>query len=131
MWTQIVATCLGAWLMAASAVLAYGPPAATNDRIVGPMALSFAFVALKKVTRGVRRLNLPLGVWLVAAPWVLGYGATVAIVNSAVVGALLIACALARGRVVQPYGGGWAVLLPGRDVDEAVRHGPGASGAAR
>ena len=107
MWAQILNAILGIWLMAAPAILRYGDPAQTNDRIVGPIAATFAIVAWWEATRSTRWVNLPIGVWLVLAPWVLGYDATAAIVNSMLVGLVMAACATVRGKVEKRYGGGW------------------------
>lgn len=119
MWAQLVNGVLGVWLMAAPAILGYGDPAQMNDRIVGPIAVSIAGVAVANVTRGMRWLNVPLGAWLIVAPWLLGYN-LVPTINSTIVGLLLIAFALVHGRVRDRYGGGWSVLLPGRDIDQEI-----------
>ena len=110
MWAQAVNAALGVWLLAAPAVLGYGGPARTNDRIVGPLAAGLAVIAIWEVTRPVGRANLALGLWLLAAPWLLGYPA-VATVNSIVVGLALGALALAPGSY-RPgrFGGGWSAL---------------------
>ena len=115
MWAQLANSLLGIWLMAAPAVLGYGDPARMNDRIVGPIAASFAFIAVWEVTRGLRRFNVALGAWLVVAPWMLGYD-TVATVNSTAVGPFLIFFAALGGTVGQRFGGGWASLVPGSEV---------------
>jgi hypothetical protein len=115
MWVQMVSSLLGVWLMAAPAVLGYGDPARTNDRIVGPLSASFAFIAIWEVTRGLRWAGLPLGAWLLVAPWVLGNYASTPTLNSMVVGLLLIALSLVRGNIGQSFGGGWSALLPGRE----------------
>lgn len=111
MWAQIVNAALGIWLMAAPAVLGYGDPALVNDRIVGPVAATFAIVAWWGVTRPLRWVNLPLGVWLVIAPWLLGYGEVAAIINSMAVGLVMAACAMVKGTVEHRYGGGWSAVL--------------------
>jgi hypothetical protein len=112
MWARIVSLALGIWLMAAPIVLGYGPPASTNDHIVGPLAASFSIIAISEVTRSLRWLNVPVGAWLLIAPWLLGYGPTPTI-NSLAVGVLLIGLAFVRGTIEQRYGGGWSSLLPG------------------
>ena len=111
MWAQVVNAALGIWLMAAPAVLAYGDPAQTNDRILGPVAATFAIVAWWEATRPVRWVNLPIGLWLILAPWILGYAETAAVVNSVLVGIVLAACATVQGTVEGRYGGGWSVLF--------------------
>jgi hypothetical protein len=109
MWAQLLGALLGVWLMAAPAVLGYGAPAATADRIAGPLAAMFGVVAASEVTRGVRRANLPVGLWLLAAPWVLGYP-TPAMLNSIGVGLLLAVLSFVRGTVRERFGGGWTSL---------------------
>jgi hypothetical protein len=109
MWAQLLATCLGIWLMAAPAVLGYGGAARANDRIVGPVAATLAAVAVSEVTRPVRWANLPTGAWLFAAPWVLG-SPWAAAWNSLFVGAALAALSLAGGNVKGSYGGGWSAV---------------------
>lgn len=109
---QALATALGVWLMAAPAVLGYAGVVADLHRIVGPVAASFAFVALWEHMRPLRWVTLALGLPLVVAPWVLGTGPA-ATANSVVVGLLLGGLAFARGRVEESYGGGWSVLWSG------------------
>lgn len=112
MWARLLNAALGIWLMAAPAVLGYGGPAANVDRIVGPVAASFAIIAIWEATRPVRHVNLLLGAWLLLAPWVLGYPTT-ATVNSLVVGAALIALSRVRGKVEDRFGGGWSRVWNG------------------
>jgi hypothetical protein len=113
MWFQIVNTLVGVWLMAAPSILGYADPARTNDRIVGPLVVSFAFVAIWEVTRGLRWVNLAFGVWLVVVPWLLGYD-RVAAMNS-VIGGVVVAFHATRGGAVSTrFGGGWSSLLSGR-----------------
>ena len=110
MWAQIVNVILGVWLLIAPAVLGYGDPARTNDRIVGPLAAAVATIAAWEVTRAVRWVNLVLGLWLFAAPWLLGYEAD-AMFNAMIVGLVLAACALVRGDYrPERFGRGWAAL---------------------
>lgn len=108
-WARIINTALGIWLMAAPAVLGYGAPASANDRVVGPIVVTFAVVAMWEATRAVRRVNLLLGLWMLIAPWVLGYE-LVPILNSSIVGVLVMAFASVHGRTQQRYGGGWTAL---------------------
>ncbi|HEV2107326.1 MAG TPA: SPW repeat protein [Thermomicrobiales bacterium] len=110
MWPRIINIVVGIWLMVAPAVLGYGAPAATNDRIIGPLAASFATIAIWETTRQVRRINWALGTWLLIAPWLLGYGELAPVVNSMIAGVLLIAFASLRGPIKQRFGGGWSSL---------------------
>lgn len=114
MWAQIVNACVGIWLMAAPAVLGTQQSVSgDNDRIVGPVAATFAIVAVWEVTRGLRWVNLPLGLWLVLAPWILGIEVAAAAWNDVVCGIVLAACSLVKGKAPHPFGGGWSVLWRG------------------
>ncbi len=129
MWAQVLNAALGIWLMVAPAVLGYGEPGSVNDRILGPVAATFAVIAWWEATRPVRWVNLPIGLWLVLAPWILGYDETAAIINSIAVGLVMTACAAVKGTIEKRYGGGWsAVFRPGsqrehNDVAQGRRHG--------
>jgi hypothetical protein len=83
--------------------------ACTNDRLVGPLAASFALIAISEVTRPVRWLIAPLGLWLLVAPWLFGAQWS-ELVNSTTVGVLMVLLAPIRGAVRHRYGGGWAAL---------------------
>jgi hypothetical protein len=109
MWIRVINIILGIWLMAAPAVLDYGEPARTNSYIVGPLAASFATIAIWEATRSVRWVNVVLGLWLIVAPLVLGYRGSAAI-NGLIVGPLLAVLALLPGKITGRYGGGWSAL---------------------
>lgn len=106
---QVVLTLGGLWLMVAPAVLRYGDPAATSDRVAGPVMAATAFLAIFAITRGLRWLNVPVGLWLVAAPWWLSFP-TDAAVSSTAVGALALALAWTGAPDQGRYGGGWRSL---------------------
>lgn len=110
MWARILNALLGIWLMAAPAMLGYGEPALINDRIFGPIAASLATIAIWQATRPLRWLNLLIGIWLLLAPWVLSYPQAAATLNSSIVGILMIALALVKGKTNQEFGGGWSTL---------------------
>jgi hypothetical protein len=95
--------------MAAPQVLGYGDPARTNDWIVGPVAATFACIALWEATRGVRWWNLPLGAWLVVAPLVLGHP-TLPFVQSIAAGVLMMGMSCLGGHTRRSFGGGWQSL---------------------
>lgn len=116
MWARLLAVAAGLWLMAAPAVLGYGTPAATSDRIAGPIGAAFAFVALWAITRALRWVQVPVGAWLVLAPLVLGYPADAA-ASSVISGLVLLGTAFVGHSAADQFGGGWASLtrpLPGR-----------------
>lgn len=109
-WARLGNAALGIWLMAAPAVLGYAGAAEVNDRIVGPVAATFALVAIAAVMRPLRWVNTVVGGWLLVAPWLLGYDATRTIVNDLLVGVLLIAFSLVKGTVEDRFAGGWSSL---------------------
>jgi uncharacterized membrane protein len=103
-WTLIVSAALGLWLMAAPAVFDTGGRAADSNHIVGPLATTFAVIAMGEVTRAARYVNVLLGAWIVAAPWLLGGAGMAAAVNNAAVGVALILLSLPRGHIRERYG---------------------------
>lgn len=110
MWAQIINALLGLWLMASPSILGTEGTTADNDHIIGPIITSFAIISWWEATRVVRLYNLPLGAWLILAPWVLGHDGTLAIANDMVIGALVIAFSLVKGKVTETYGGGWSAI---------------------
>jgi hypothetical protein len=110
MWAQLINLAIGIWLMAAPAVLPGSVKAAeVNDRIVGPLAATFACVAIWEVTRGCRWVNLPLGLWLLISPMALGLSGYDA-ANSVLCGIALAGLACIGGPVRGRFGGGWSSL---------------------
>ena len=112
MWPRALNTIIGLWLMAAPAVLGYAGTAATVDRILGPLAASFAITAFAEATRPVRHANLLIGALLVLAPLPLGYP-TIAAVNSIVCGIAMMALSRVRGSIKSRFGGGWSKIWTG------------------
>lgn len=111
MWAHAVSALIGIWLMAAPAVLQYGGAAATNQRIVGPMIVSFGFVAVWQITRSLRLLNLLLGAWLVIAPLFINHPSVAALV-SITAGIPVALLALVRGKHdTDQFAGGWIALF--------------------
>ena len=63
-------------------------------------------IAIAEVGRAVRFIIIALGAWLILAPWLLdGIGSPLAAWNGAISGILLIALAIPRGRIKNPYAG--------------------------
>lgn len=102
---------LGIWLMASPSLLDYGGAARLIDLIVGPIAASFATIAIWDVCRSAGKVNLAFGLWLLMAPWAVGYETFQATANSSVAGALMAWLAWKTGDPQGSYGGGWASLL--------------------
>jgi len=110
MWAQVINAFLGTWLMASPAFFNYQGTGRTNDLIIGPVAATFAIIAVWEVTRVVGKVNVMLGVWLVVAPWVLGYGNVTPVINDSIVGVTLIAMAMTPVETRGKFGGGWSSL---------------------
>lgn len=108
---HMIVVVLGAWLMAAPAVLGHvGTTAGSSDRLVGPLIAAIAFVAASEITRPVRWANVVLALWLVAAPWVLGFPMSAAI-NDVIVGiAVGVLSPLGKADMQARFGGGWSAL---------------------
>lgn len=110
MIARLVTALLGAWLMAAPSVLQYGGAAAANDRVIGPLNLALAVIALFPATRGLRWGNLFLGAWLIAAAWIWTPGWPLRL-NDLLVGLAICGLALVREPQRTRLGAGWSGLL--------------------
>lgn len=110
---RLVNTALGLWLIVAPAVLGYSTThaaASANDRIVGPLVMSAAIVAIWPELRPLRWVNAVFGGWMIIAPWLLRIVTehpVSATVNDVVVGILLVVVARIRGPLDDEFGGGW------------------------
>lgn len=111
MVARFVSCIIGVWLMAAPALLDYRGPATVNDRICGPLIVSFAIIAMWEVTRSLRWLNAIFGFWLMLAPLVLHYITWRSAFNNLLCAFILLVCALVPGKRTHRFGGGWASLF--------------------
>ncbi|MBW3549666.1 MAG: SPW repeat protein [Proteobacteria bacterium] len=102
---------VGAWLMAAPAVLGHsGTDLGASDRVAGPVILATAYLSVFSITRLVRWFNALPGAWLLVAPFVLD-GTTAATVNDLVCGVLVLSLAWVEKAPQDSYGGGWDTLV--------------------
>jgi len=111
MWARIISAVLGLWLMVSPAlVTSFSDVASANNRIVGPLVVSFGIIGVWEVMRSVRYGNTLLGIWLLAASLMLGY-AEVALLTNLLAALGIIGLSLVRG-VHDPskFGGGWRSL---------------------
>ncbi len=119
MAARLVAVATGLWLMISPAALHYVDTVAeSSDRIAGPVAAAFSFVAIWAIARALRWATLPIAVYCLVAPWVLGFP-TDATISNAAAGVVLALTAFVRGEVSDRYGGGWVAL---RDPCPGARH---------
>ena len=114
MRARIASVVLALWLIVSPAVLGFGDPARTATRVIGPLALLIAVLAIRDVTRPARWANIASGVALLFAPWLLSYGAWAPILNSLIAGVLLIGFAQVHGKPRHATGGGWSALFSAR-----------------
>ncbi len=96
--------------MAAPDLLGYGPMAAHNGHIVGPLLISFSTISLWEATDMVRKWNYPLGLWLLLAPWILGYGVGMAMASDMFSGVSVLLLSKVGITIKNRYGGGWSSL---------------------
>jgi hypothetical protein len=114
MWARFISALLGGWLMAAPDVLGYSgvAAAANSDHAVGPIVVGASLVAVWRVMRPLRWVELLAGAWLIVAPWVLmrWYG-WIPTLDSLGVGIALVVPAFLGGKTEKSFGGGWLMLL--------------------
>jgi len=107
-WTLLASCALGAWLMFSRLIFGTEATMADSDHLIGALIITVAVTAMAEVARPLRFLNALFGIWLIAAPWLLaGVTTTGAVVNSAVVGLILIAISLPRGVRSRHHYGSW------------------------
>ena len=104
-WNLLLSVGLGVWLMLAPSVLGTAGAAAHSVHLVGALIVTTAVIALADVGRAMRFLNIALGAWVIAAPWILAGATPASRWSDAIAGALVIVLSLARGPVVERYGG--------------------------
>lgn len=117
MWAQILNAFLGIWLMAAPAVLGFHGPGRISNLIVGPIAATFAIIAIWEVVRPLGKLNIASGIWLVIAPLILNHESMVPVINSFVVGITMIGLAMTSSRTSGNFAGGWRSLFDSRKTE--------------
>jgi hypothetical protein len=103
-WTLPASAALGMWLMAAPAVLGISGTAADSHYLAGALVVTWAVIAFGEATRPVRLFNIPLGLWIAAAPWLLSGATGASRWLDLLIGALLIAMSLRRGRIEEQFG---------------------------
>lgn len=110
MWSQIVMSILGTWLMVAPGVFDFNKQIADNAHIAGPLIASFSIIAIWECTRNLRWCNLPVAIWLLAAPWILNYDNTIATLNDYAVAIFLLLLLFVKPKREHRFGGGWPAV---------------------
>jgi hypothetical protein len=104
-WTLLLSAALGVWLMAAPSVLGVTGTAADSHHLTGALIVTWAVIAFGEVVRPVRLLNIPCGLWVAISPWVLSGATGASRWIGVLVGLLLVALSVRRGRIEEQYGG--------------------------
>lgn len=109
-WNLLVSAGLGLWLMAAPAVLGVTGAAADSDHLMGALVVTWAVIAFGEIVRPARLLNVPTGLWIAAAPWLLSGHTGASRWNDVLIGAVVVALSLRRGRIEERFAG-WKRFL--------------------
>lgn len=104
-WNLLLSAALGVGLMAAPAVLGIRGAAADSHHLAGALVVTWAIIAFGEVARPVRLLNIAMGVWVAGAPWLLAGATDISRWADLLVGGLLVALSLRRGRIDERFGG--------------------------
>lgn len=109
MWAAITNIIIGLLLILAPPVFSLDKSVADHFYIIGPVVITFAFVALWEVNGAACYFNIPAGLWLVAAPFLFNFptGTWLAITS----GMLIVLLSFFRKKVKGNYGGGWRSLM--------------------
>lgn len=110
MWQQVLAAAIGIWLMAAPAVVGFGETLSNVYHVLGPVAASFATMAVWDVLRVLRYVNVPVGLGVAVTPVVLAADLTTILLGLASGVALIVLSLLGR-TPRDRYAGGWRSLL--------------------
>jgi hypothetical protein len=102
--TLVLAAALGVWLMAAPAVLGVGGTAADNNYLAGALVVTWSVIAFGEIARPARFVNIPIGLWIALAPWLLSGATEISRWTDLLVGVLVIALSLRRGRIEERFG---------------------------
>jgi hypothetical protein len=104
-WNLLLSAALGVWLMAAPAVLGVSGPAAHSNHLAGALVATWGVIAFGEVARPARLLNILMGIWIAGAQWLLSGATDVSRWVDVLVGGLLIAFSIRRGRIDEHFGG--------------------------
>lgn len=106
-WTLAASVGIGVFLMFSRVFLASSGPMANSDHVVGAMVLTLAIIATAEVARLVRLLIIPFGLWLIIAPWVVSGASATGTWVSVVLGVILVALSLRRGKRSSEHYASW------------------------
>jgi hypothetical protein len=108
--TLVATSLLGFWLMFVPVVLGTSGHAANAERVAGALIITFSIIAMGEVLRPSRFINCLLAIFVVASPWVFEGAGAAASINDLVVGLLVFALSIPKGRICEKYGS-WDELI--------------------
>jgi uncharacterized membrane protein len=103
-WNLAVCAAIGAWVMASPMVLGTTGWAANNAHLIGALVVTFAAIGFSEAGRAGRLVNLLLGAWLIASPFILSGANQISTWHDVVLGAVIIALSIRRGRIKENFG---------------------------
>ncbi|WP_226008133.1 vitamin K epoxide reductase family protein [Natrinema salinisoli] len=104
-WTLLGAMALGVWFMLSPTVFGTTGFMADSSHLAGSLIVSFTVIATAEPARAIRFLNVPLAGWVAVAPWLFDGVPTLATINAAVAGALVVILSVPHGSFEDRYGG--------------------------
>jgi hypothetical protein len=111
MWTRIVTSVLGLWLMIFPSIFKMNEMTSNNNYIVGPLVITFSVISLWDINRKAIRVNILLGAWLLVALFALDFTKSVAFFSNGACGAFIIVLSSIKRKGRGQYGGGWKSLF--------------------
>lgn len=106
-WTLLASMAIGAVLMFTRLLFGSQGAVANSDHVVGALAITVAIIATAEVARPLRFVNVLLGAWLMIAPWALQGASGLGTAASIVLGLVLAALSLPRGRRSSEHYASW------------------------
>ena len=106
-WTLAAAIAVGAFLMLARLFFTMTEPLANSDHVVGALVITVSIIALAEVARLLRLANVALGAWVAVSPFLYGSAGLEAQIAHVVLGLIVAALSLPRGRRSGEHYAGW------------------------
>ena len=116
MWSAIVSTIVGLWVMVSPSVFETTRIASNNNYIVGPLLITFSIISFWDINRNVIKVNMLPGTWLLVSAFVFDYPQTVFYCNIAS-GVVIIILSNLKRKSVGKVGGGWRSLFQRNPLD--------------
>src|SRR5579883_1839611 len=103
-WNFLASAAVGVWLMLAPAVFGTTNSAADADHLLGALIVTGSATLSAEVARPFRRLNSLLGLAVAVSPFFTSGSTGLSIFDDVLVGLLVIALNLPRGKITEHYG---------------------------